>query len=74
MTRKRLNGWSKFIIVGATILVTVGIYIATVRNNTERLAIVEDRAYTNEGDIRDLKKDITYIREGIDDIKERIRE
>ncbi len=66
---KKLNGWTKWVIFAATILVTIGIYIATVRSNTERINKVEIKSHNNEGNIRDLKKDVTYIREGIDEIK-----
>lgn len=57
----------------AGVLITIGIYIATVRSNTGRIDKVEVKAHENEGDIRDIKKDITYIREGIDEIKQELK-
>lgn len=68
----KLNGWTKWIVFGVTILVSLGIYIATVRSNTERIVKVEDKSHSNEGEIRDLKKDVTYIREGIDRIEKKV--
>ena len=64
MTNK-LNGWTRWVIFAAGALVALGGYLVTVRSNTIRIADVEIKSHTNEGDIRDLKKDITYIKEGI---------
>ena len=50
------------------------IYIATVRSNTGRIDKVEIKSHENEGDIRDLKKDVTYIREGIDRIEKSVKQ
>ena len=69
---KKLNGWTKWVIFAATILVTIGIYIATVRSNTERISSVEIKSHNNEGDIRDLKNNITWIREGVARIEEKL--
>lgn len=74
MPRRKMNGWTKWVIFAATVLVTVGIYIATVKSNTDRIDKVEVKTHENEGDIRDLKKDVTYIREGIDRIEKSIKE
>ena len=61
----KLNGWTRWVIFAAGALVALGGYLVTVRSNTIRIADVEIKSHTNEGDIRDLKKDITYIKEGI---------
>ncbi len=68
----KLNGWTKWAILAATALITIGIYIATVKSNTKRLGDVEVKAHTNEGDIRDLKKDITHIKKAVDRIEEKM--
>ena len=61
----KLNGWTRWVIFAAGALVALGGYLVTVRSNTTRIAEVEVKTHANEGDIRDLKKDITYIKEGI---------
>jgi len=69
----KLNGWTKWVIFGAGALVALGGYLVTVRSNTIRIAGVEITAHVNEGDIRDLKKDITYIKEGIGRIEKAVK-
>ena len=50
-------------------LITAGGLLATIRYNSNRIAQVEIQSHANEGDIRELKTDVKYIREGIDEIK-----
>ena len=70
---KGLNGWTKWVIFAATALIALGGYLMTVRENTNRSCANETRSYTHEGDIRDLKKDIQYIKEGVDEIKREVK-
>jgi len=69
----KLNGWQAWVIFAASALIALGGYLVTVRDNTKRICANETTARANEGDIRDLKKDIQYIKEGIDDIKREVK-
>lgn len=72
---KKLNGWFwRIAIASAGVLITAGIYIATVKSNTNRIEKVEVKTHANEGDIRELKTDIKYIRKGVDEIKKSVIE
>ena len=70
---KGLNGWTKWVIFAASALVALGGYMVTVRSNTARISAHEECIRTNEGDIRELKVDVKYIREGIDEIKREVK-
>ena len=63
----------KILLPIAGALLTVGGLCATIKQNRDDIAEVEVISHQNEGDIRDLKKDVTYIREGIDEIKEEVK-
>jgi len=63
----------KIVIVMAGALLTVGGLCATIRFNSERIDKVEVKAAKNEGDVRELKTDIKYIKSGVDDIKEELK-
>ena len=65
----KLNGWTKFIILAITALIGIGIYITTIKANTERGKTHEMLIHINTGDIRELKTDIKYIRTGVDDLR-----
>ena len=71
MATKNVN-W-KVMIWLAGALITVGGLIATIRYDSERIGKVEIKSHTNEGDIRELKTDIKYIRSGIDEIKRDVK-
>ena len=66
---KRLNGWTKWVMIAATALIALGGYMVTVRSNTVRIDKVEVKAAAIQIDVADLKKDVFYIREGIDRIE-----
>ena len=71
---KTINGSAiKILIYIAGILMAAGVYCATVRQNTERIDKVEIKANSSEKDIIGLKKDISYIKEGVDDIKDELK-
>ena len=63
----------KILLPIAGALLTVGGLCATIKQNRDDIAKVEIVSHRNEGDVRDLKKDVTYIREGIDEIKKSVK-
>jgi len=67
------NMFWKIIIILAGSMITVGGLCATIRYNSERIDKVEVKAAKNEGDVRELKIDIKYIKSGVDDIKEELK-
>ena len=69
----KLNGWQAWVIFAASALIALGGYLVTVRSNTNRINNVEITAHSNEGDIRELKTDIKYIKSGIDEIKREVK-
>jgi len=69
----KLNGWQAWVIFAASALIALGGYLVTVRSNTNRINNVEIAAHSNEGDIRELKTDIKYIKAGIDEIKREVK-
>lgn len=69
---KKLNGWTKWVIIAITAAIALGGYMVTVRNNTTRIDKVEVKAETIQMDVGDLKKDVFYIREGIDRIEKKM--
>ena len=71
MKKHGLNGSTKWIIFLAGALITVGAIWQTIKNNTSRIGDVEDLAINNKDNITSIMKDIQYIREGIDDLKNR---
>ena len=74
MIKTRFNGnlW-KYLIYAATILVEVGVYMTVIESNCKRIEKVEARSEKNEKDIIGMQKDISYIKEGIDDIKAELK-
>lgn len=72
MAKKNGLMW-KILLPIAGALLTVGGLCATIKQNSDDIAEVEVKAHTNEGDIRELKTDIKYIRKGIDEIKIDVR-
>ena len=70
---RKLNGWTKWVVVCAGALIALGGYMVTVRSNTVRIEKVEVKAETTQIDVADLKKDVYYIREGIDRIEKEVR-
>ena len=72
MATKNGTMW-KILLPIAGALLTVGGLYATIMQNRDDIVKVEVMTHQNEGDIRDLKKDVTYIREGIDEIKEEVK-
>ena len=72
MTTKNGTMW-KILLPIAGALLTVGGLCATIKQNRDDIIKVEAVAHQNEGDVRDLKKDVTYIREGIDEIKKEVK-
>lgn len=73
--RVRLNGnlW-KFLAAFAGVLITTGAFCATIKYTVERVEKVEAISMENQICVRELKKDIAYIREGVDDLKRMKRE
>ena len=69
----KLNGWQAWVIFAASALIALGGYLVTVRSNTNRINNVEIAVHSNEGDIRELKTDIKYIKAGIDEIKREVK-
>ena len=65
----KLNGWTKFAILAVTALIGIGVYITTIKANTERSKDNTMLVHINTGDIRELKTDIKYIRTGVDDLR-----
>ena len=72
MATKNGTMW-KILLPIAGALLTVGGLYATIMQNRDDIVKVEVMTHQNEGDIRDLKKDVTYIREGIDEIKKEVK-
>lgn len=79
MSTKRLNGWAKWVIfgVGTILVIVVWIWQASgiardVEITIGRVDKVETQVDVNAGDIRELKTDVKYIREGIDRIEKRL--
>lgn len=79
MTRGKVNGWKKWIIFATTIAILIAGWIwyassvATSAGTTiERVDKAEVQIDANVGDIRELKTDVKYIREGIDRIEKRL--
>ena len=74
MIKTKFNGnlW-KYLIYAATILVAVGVYMTVIESNCKRIEKVEARSEKNEKDIIGMQKDISYIKEGIDDIKAELK-
>lgn len=64
--------WKVMIPIAAALL-TVGGLMVTIRYNSDRIEKVEIQSHENEGDIRELKTDVKYIREGIDEIKRNVK-
>lgn len=65
----KLDGWTKFIILAISTLIAIGIYIATVKANTERSKANALAIQTNIGDIREIKTDLKYIKKGVDELR-----
>lgn len=63
------NNLLKTLIYMAGALIAVGVFFATVSNNTDRIEKVEGKTEQHETDIVGLQKDIDYIKDGVDDIK-----
>jgi len=82
MAPKGKNGtWWKVVlaIIGSGLVTATLVWIwqastivSAVKANTTLASSADMQAEINEGDIRDLKKDVTYIREGIDRIEKRL--
>ena len=72
MATKNGTMW-KILLPVAGALLTVGGLCATIKQNRDDIAKVEIQAHGNEGDIRELKTDVKYIREGIDEIKQNVK-
>lgn len=53
--------WKAALVV-ASALITIGIYIATVRSNTNRIEKVEVKANDTEKVVVGMQKDIEYIK------------
>lgn len=70
MAKTNINGnlWKVLIYISG-ILVTIGVYTTIVKYNCDKIEKVEIRSVQNKEDIIGIKKDISYIREGVDDIK-----
>jgi len=66
----KINGniWKVLIYISG-VLVAIGVYTTVIKSNCERIEKVEIRSEQNEKDIIGMKKDITYIKDGVDDIK-----
>lgn len=60
------------VIIVAT-AVAWGVLKERVNTNRGRIVKVEQKSDTNQTDIVEMKTDIKYIKEGIDDIKEQLR-
>jgi len=63
----------KVVLILTGSMITVGSLCATIRYNSERIDKVEVKAAKNEGDVRELKTDIKYIKAGVDDIKDELK-
>ena len=72
MATKNSIMW-KILLPIAGALLTVGGLCATIKHNSDTITKVEKQASANEGDIRELKTDVKYIREGIDEIKRNVK-
>jgi len=66
----KINGniWKVLIYISG-VLVAIGVYTTVIKSNCEKIEKVEIRSEQNEKDIIGMKKDITYIKDGVDDIK-----
>lgn len=69
--RTGLNGMMKWIIWIATAIFALGAMGEVIRSNRNRIEKVEVKAESNANTIIGIEKDIQYIREGIDDLRER---
>lgn len=74
---ERIWRWARITITIGTLLVAVAVAYATLRErvntNRGRLDTVEEKAETNQMVIIEMKTDIKYIKEGIDEIKEQLK-
>jgi len=68
MTNK-MNGWTKWVIFAATVLVALGGYLVTVRSNTIRIGDAEVKTEAMEKEygtaITTLQTDVKWIKSGI---------
>jgi len=79
MSKKPLNGWTKWVIFGVGIILVIVVWIwqasgiaRDVEITIRRVDKAEAKVDANAGDIRELKTDVKYIREGIDRIEKRL--
>jgi len=71
------NGfWRKVLIAIAGLLITIGVYAATVKSNTDRIEKVEVKAENTENELIELRSevrmDIKHIKEGIGRIERKL--
>ena len=71
----KINGnlW-KILIYVSGILITIGVYTTIVKSNCDRIEKVETRSMQNKEDIIGMKKDISYIREGVVRIEQKLED
>lgn len=69
--------WARIAIYIGTILVSVAVAYATLRErvntNRGRIVTVEEKAGSNQTAIVEMETDIKYIKKGIDEIKEQLK-
>ena len=71
MAKTKFNGSMKWIVAFAGLLITIGAICQMVRSNTGRIDKVEVKAEIAQNDVTGIKKDIQYIKEGIDELRNR---
>jgi len=69
MTTKFNGNIWKVLIYISGVLVAIGVYTTVIKSNCDRIKKVEIRSEQNEKNIIGMQKDISYIKEGVDDIK-----
>lgn len=83
MAKNNTVSWVKLVITIVSLIVVVAIAWATVSNNvennvkdietnTKNITILDGRTDEVEDDIIKIQGDITYIKEGIDEIKKKL--